>query len=137
MSILRWTDDQLAKYKTQMRGLMGEPAAKRSKYGNVKTAVGERTFDSKAEASRYIDLMSMQRLGAISGLECQVSFELAGGVVILGKKIRSLRYVADFTYEKDGERVIEDVKGKATREYKIKRHLMKFLLGLDVHEFRK
>ena len=54
----------------------------------------------------------------------QVPFVLAPAVVLDGRKKTELRYIADFVYEKDGKTVIEDVKGKVTAEYRIKRHLM-------------
>ena len=44
----------------------------------------------------------------------------------------AIRYVADFVYVEKGAEVIEDVKGVLTPEFKIKRHLMKALLGMDV-----
>ena len=42
------------------------------------------------------------------------------------------RYVADFVYMEKGVEVIEDVKGVLTTEFKLKRHLMKAVLGLEV-----
>ncbi|WP_362919868.1 DUF1064 domain-containing protein [Comamonas thiooxydans] len=39
---------------------------------------------------------------------------------------------ADFVYVEKGVEVIEDVKGVLTTEFKLKRHLMKALLGLEV-----
>jgi hypothetical protein len=35
---------------------------------------------------------------------------------------------------KDGEVVVEDVKGMKTKEYIIKRKLMKYILGIEVVE---
>ena len=40
--------------------------------------------------------------------------------------------MADFDYMEKGAEVIEDVKGVLTPEFKLKRHLMKALLGLEV-----
>lgn len=136
--MLRWTEEQLKAYRERTAVLNDEPVVARSKYGNIKTAVGELRFDSKAEAGRWCDLQMMLGAGLISGLERQVSFEICPSVEIFGKKIRAMRYVADFVYtDKDGQRIVEDVKGKATREYKMKRHLMRFVLGIEVHEQRK
>ncbi|WP_409076975.1 DUF1064 domain-containing protein [Paraburkholderia sp. FT54] len=73
---------------------------------------------------RWHDLVQMQARGEISELELQVPFVLADPVVIAGRKRPALRYVADFVYEQDGKTVVEDVKGRVTEGYRIKRHLM-------------
>jgi hypothetical protein len=104
---------------------MTKPApARKSKYGNTKCEAGGHKFDSKREMMRWHDLVQMQARGEISDLELQVPFVLAPAVVLDGRKKTELRYVADFVYEKNGKTVIEDVKGKVTAEYRIKRHLM-------------
>lgn len=110
-----------------------------NKYLNVPTTVGTvERFASKAEAYRWLDLKQQQQLGLISDLRRQVVFVLVPGVRLLGAKRASpaLRFVADFTYTvtKTGLPVVEDVKGVRTTAYKIKRHLMKALLGIDVLE---
>ena len=54
-----------------------------------------------------------------------------------GRRVRAIRYRADFTYrERDGRLVVEDVKSKPTRtrEYLIKRKLMKERRGIDITE---
>lgn len=107
----------------------------RSKYGAEKTeAMGQR-FDSKKEANRYAELLLMQRQGVIRNLRCQVPFELlpkqqkpSGGCE------RSVRYVADFVYDKDGVQVVEDAKGFRTKDYVIKRKLMLYVHGIEVRE---
>jgi hypothetical protein len=44
-------------------------------------------------------------------------------------------YYADFDYiEKDGTHVVEDVKGKKTKEYVIKRKLMLYIHGIKIRE---
>ncbi|BCF96611.1 hypothetical protein PPGU19_011800 [Paraburkholderia sp. PGU19] len=97
---------------------------KPSKYRNEKCESGGIKFDSKREMMRWHDLVQMQARGEISELELQVPFVLAPAVVINGRKRPALRYVADFVYERDGKQVIEDVKGKITEGYRVKRHLM-------------
>ncbi len=102
-----------------------KPAGPRkSKYGNQKCESGGIKFDSKREMMRWHDLVRMQARGEISELELQVPFVLADPVVIDGRKRPALRYVADFVYEQNGETVVEDVKGRVTEGYRIKRHLM-------------
>lgn len=100
------------------------PPVRQSKYRNQKCESGGIKFDSKREMHRWHDLVQMQARGEISDLERQVPYVLAEPVVIGGRKRPALRYVADFVYEQGGETVVEDVKGRITEGYRIKRHLM-------------
>jgi hypothetical protein len=96
-----------------------------SKYHARKLTVDGRTFDSRAEANRYRQLVLLQRAGKISALACQVRFVLQDGFKKNGKTYRPIVYVADFTYT-DNERdrvVVEDVKGVRTKEYLLKKKL--------------
>ena len=111
------------------------------KYKNKKTIVDGITFDSKKEASRYKQLKAMQDMGLISGLTLQEQFHLVDGIKIAGeaKKRPSVRYIADFVYldKRTGEQVVEDVKSAITRKdkvYRLKKHLMKIVHGIDVVE---
>jgi hypothetical protein len=101
-------------------------AKKVSKYRNVKTVVDGLKFDSKREAARWSQLQLWARTGGITDLNRQVPFILAPSVVIEGRKRPALKYVADFTYVDSISRqmVIEDVKGRITEGYRIKRHLL-------------
>lgn len=98
------------------------------------------TFDSKREYQRYRELKLMQAAGEIACLEVHPRFELANAVVVDGRKKRALRYTADFQYivrEPDYSRhVIEDVKSPRfrTAAYRMRKHLMKAVLGLDITE---
>lgn len=109
-----------------------------SKYRAVRTTVEDITFDSKAEAARWCDLRLLEKAGEIEQLERQRVFELAPSVKYEGAKraTPALRYMADFTYLEwiGGKklRVVEDCKGVLTAAFKIKRHLMKHLFGIDV-----
>ncbi|WP_454862520.1 DUF1064 domain-containing protein [Paraburkholderia fungorum] len=114
-----------------------KPAAPRkSKYGNQKCESGGIKFASRGEMMRWHDLVQKQVRGEIADLELQVPFVLAPEVVINGRKRPALRYVADFVYEKDGKTVVEDFKGRITEGYRIKRHLMKAVLGIDIVEIK-
>lgn len=94
------------------------------------------SFDSRREFARYLELALHERVGQISDLRRQVVFELAPAVVIQGRKRPALRYMADFVYRDGaGKTVIEDVKGKLTEGYRIKRHLMA-VLGFEIKEIR-
>lgn len=107
-----------------------------TKYKNKKVSWQGQAFDSKAELSRYIQLLSLVKCGEIRDLTRQVSFVLAPKVVIQGKAKRSLIYRADFSYVdvRTGKQVVEDKKGALTAVYKIKRHLMKSVHGVDIYE---
>lgn len=106
-----------------------------SKYRNKRINVNGIWFDSTREANRYGELKMLERAEEISCLRLQVPYTLAPEVVINGKKKRALTYVADFVYaDKYGDVITEDCKGFKTDVYKIKRHLMKSVLGIDIKE---
>lgn len=113
--------------RRKIRDALGGPPAK-SKYGNRKTTVGGLKFDSKREASRWLDLLMLLDQGKIFGLRRQVPFRL----VVQGMFI--CRYRADFVYIEAGALVVEDTKGFKTADYKIKRALMKACFGIDIKE---
>ena len=117
---------------------MGLPVRSvRSKYGAIKTQVDGIVFASKREAARYVELKQLEKSGYISGLKLQPAFEIIPSVILDGKKQRALKYIADFDYvDHLGFRVIEDVKGMKTREYQIKRRLMKVVHDIEVKETR-
>lgn len=95
-------------------------------------------FDSQKEARRYDFLIERERRGEIRDLRLQVDFTLQEAYTDQeGRRVRAIRYRADFTYrERDGRLVVEDVKSKPTRtrEYLIKRKLMKERRGIDITE---
>ncbi len=93
-------------------------------------------FDSRRELTRWLHLVALQKAGELSELERQVVFVLAPAVVIQGKRRPALRYVADFVYtDAGGNTVTEDVKGKITEGYRIKRHLMA-VRGIQIKEVK-
>lgn len=110
------------------------PAPKVSKYNNKKVEVDGIKFDSKREYARWNQLKIMERAGAISDLKRQVPFELAPSVQLGGRKKPALRYVADFTYTQGGKMVVEDAKGMLTDVYRIKKHLMLSVHGIEIKE---
>lgn len=108
-----------------------------SKYKNKKTVVDGYTFDSKKEARRYVELAQMWANDEIDELRLQVPFELIPKQEREGKMIeRACVYRADFVYldNASGEVVVEDVKGKRTPEYIIKRKLMLYRYNIRVRE---
>lgn len=85
-------------------------------------------FDSKREHQRFHILRLMEKAGEISGLQRQVPFKLT----VQGHLIAT--YVADFTYTEKGKFVINDAKGFATPEYKLKKKLMKAIFDWEIVE---
>lgn len=79
---------------------MAGTAEKKSKYHNVKVVVNGICFASKKEARRYLQLMDAAREGVISDLRLQQDFTLQEAYTTPeGKRIRAIRYQADFTYK--------------------------------------
>lgn len=103
--------------------------SKPSKYRNVRTIVDGIVFASRKEAARYGELKLMERAGLISDLATQVPF------VFTYNGQRICCYYADFQYSQGGRVVVEDVKGgKRTKEYVIKRKLMRAFYSIDILE---
>ena len=115
-------------------GRKAPEAPKRSKYGNKRVVIDGITFDSQAEGDRWVQLRALEASGSISNLRRQVRYELAPAVKVQGRKRPPIRYIADFEYEKDGKTVTEDKKGFKTEIYKLKRHLMMAVHGIEVLE---
>ena len=102
-----------------------------AKYGNAKVEVDGMPFDSKREAARWRELRLLERAGEISDLRRQVRYELVPKLP--GE--RPVDYIADFVYrDKDGNEVVEDVKGVRTPVYVIKRKLMLWRHGVRIRE---
>ena len=106
-----------------------------NKYRNKKVCYNGNVFDSKKEAQRYSELFLLERAGVITDLRLQVPFELIPAQRINGKVVeRPCKYIADFVYEENGKRVVEDTKGMKTKDYIIKRKLMLFIHGIQIKE---
>ena len=106
-----------------------------NKYRAKKVAIGDEKFDSKAEYRRFLNLSAMEDVGKISELKRQVPFILAPSVKFDGENRAKppLKYVADFVYiDSNGNQVVEDVKGMETPEFRIKRHLMVSVHGVQI-----
>lgn len=119
-------------------------AARPSKYGAVKTTVDGETFDSKAEARRWCDLVLLMKAGEIR--------PVAGRDTLRGQSydltvngVKVCRYESDFEYEearyitfpkfeKFWRRVVEDCKGMKTPVYRLKRKLMKAVHEIEIFE---
>jgi len=107
----------------------------KSKYGNKKTINNGLIFDSGRESRRWSQLVLMQKMGIISGLERQITFELIPKQKLAnGKCERACKYILDFRYIKDGVTIFEDSKGMKCQSYIIKRKLMLYLYGIEILE---
>mgnify|MGYP003136162023 CR=1 FL=1 len=93
---------------------------RKNKYGAKKTIVDGVTFASKKEAKRYCELKYLVSICAIQDLELQPKVAL----MVNGKKIG--HYIGDFAYVENGNKVIEDVKSKATVTpvYRLKKKIL-------------
>jgi hypothetical protein len=127
----------------------------RKKYRNKKVVVDGIEFDSKKESRRYCELKLLLDTGQITDLQLQQEFELipaqyetyarygkTGKRLQDGKRCieKSCVYKADFTYMKDGQLVVEDVKGyrdpqsAGYAKFVIKRKLLLWLKGIKITE---
>ena len=117
-----------------VREISGEP---KNKFGAVKKDVDGIRFDSTKEANRYDQLKLLKRAGKIKDLRLQVRYDLIPSQKFSdGKTMIGTYYLADFVYFDcdKGCEVVEDVKGKKTDVYQIKRKLMKLILDIEILE---
>jgi len=103
----------------------------RNKYGNKKVQADGYTFDSKAEAKRYSELKLWQVSQAINTLEVHPEF------VISIERTRVCKTIMDFAYYRDGQLVVEDVKGKDNDLSRLKRKLVEAQYGIKVQLITK
>jgi hypothetical protein len=121
----------------------------KNKYGARKRIINGEAFDSIKEAKRYQELLLLEKAGHIRNLERQTAFGLipaqyeffarygkSGKRLKDGKKCieNSVKYIADFSYIKDDELIVEDTKGFRTKDYIIKRKLMLWIYGIKIRE---
>jgi hypothetical protein len=99
-------------------------AYRHHKYNAKPTTIDGIKFQSTEEGLRYKHLKLMEKTGHISDLELQPLFRLQDGFTYEGERIRPINYKADFRYKnRDGQTVVEDVKGFLTPEYRLKKKL--------------
>lgn len=109
-----------------------------SKYRNQVIETEDGRFDSKAEHRFWCRLKQMAMAKLVKDVRRQVVYELAPSVVVAKRKRPALRYVADFVYYDCTEKreIVADVKGAVTAEYRIKRHLMMSVHGIEILEIK-
>lgn len=125
----------------------------KERYYHIRTATSDGAIhDSRKEANRWCELTLLERAGKISNLQRQVPFELIpaqyesferygknGKRLKDGKRCieKSVVYIADFVYNEDGKKVVEDSKSAATKKkesYIIKRKLLLWVYGIKLRE---
>ena len=151
-ALRKWAEQERKKKRQPLHCPADAGPGKPTKYHNKPT---ERVtasgavlhFDSQKEARRYDELATLERAGKIRDLRLQVDFTLQEAYTDgEGRRVRAIRYRADFTYQKpsfvdrDGETcwalVVEDVKSKATKtkQYAMKRKMMQEHFGIYIQE---
>lgn len=151
-ALRKWAEQERKKKRPPLPCPADAGPGKPTKYHNKPTervtpAGNVLRFDSQKEARRYDELATLERAGKIRDLRMQVDFTLQEAYTDTeGRRVRAIRYKADFTYmkqsfvDRDGEwqwaLVVEDVKSRATRtkEYVMKRKLMKERFNIDIQE---
>jgi hypothetical protein len=121
-----WTDNILQR----------EQARKPNKYGAKKVVVDGLSFDSKKEAGRWRELVLMQAAGQITDLRRQEAFDLLADSRGF-QPITVGTYVSDFSYQRDGRKVVEDAKSPATRRialYRLKAKIFEANYGFPILE---
>lgn len=135
----------------------------KQKYRNYRVEYNDMKFDSKLEMNRYLYLSSLEKRGEIFNLRRQVKFVITPRFVHdeprYSKDGRQLKpssrpktlvkasfYKADFVYEvatnplfsPDCRRVVvEDTKGMATPEFRLKKKFLLFTQGVYINEIHK
>lgn len=107
-----------------------------SKYRNQRITMADGDFDSKTEAARWEQLKLLARAGQIEDLQRQVKIPLYGrDGPLLGENGRPRVYVADYTYfdRALGVPVVEDSKGCRTKEYLLKKAVLR-AQGIKIKE---
>lgn len=94
-------------------------------------------FHSSGEAQRYIELSLKEKAGIIHELKRQVKIPLIVNdqhISIEDKngRLRKLNYIADFTYKANDKMIIEDWKGFDTPVSRLKRAIVKAIIGYPV-----
>jgi len=102
---------------------------KENKYKNKKVYYDGHEFDSVKEKNHYIALKQLEKVGIIEDLQMQVPFLLIDTIRHNGKTYPKTKYIADFTYKRDGKLIVEDVKSEITRKDKVYRLKIKLLLS--------
>ncbi len=128
---------------------------RKGKYNNTKVEIDGIKYDSKKESQRNAYLELMQKQGLISDLKRQVVFELIPTIyedkvvhlktkdkIVQRVAQKAVTYKADFTYIKDGQLVVEDVKASASyaaldKTFILKEKMMRYFHGIVIKRVYK
>lgn len=120
---------QVVSSRAELLKLMraGRGGRRLNKHNATRIQFAGRWWHSKMEAARYVQLLLLVEREALRDLVLQPRFKFHCG--------RS--YIADFSYTTVGQNsvtsnVVEDVKGFETKEFKIKRDLLRDEYGIAV-----
>lgn len=165
-ALRKWAEQERKKGRGHIPFPAADAPQKARKYRNkpterVTASGAVLRFDSQKEARRYDELAALEQAGLIRELRMQVDFTLQEAYTDSeGRRVRAIRYKADFTYLRkmenggltkipclDGEgyrlvhnpewkMVVEDVKSRATKtkQYAMKRKMMKERFNIDIQE---
>lgn len=117
---MKWTNEQVA--------AVLEKNAPKNKYNAKRVQVDSIWFDSKVEAHHYQVLKLKLAAGLITNLKVHPTFP------IVYKETRLCDVELDFAYDYKGQRIYEDVKGRATNTpiSVLKRKLVELFHGISV-----
>jgi hypothetical protein len=99
----------------------------KSKYGAKKCEVDGYIFDSVMEAKFYVHLKLEKQKGNVIAYELQPKYILQESFKKDGKTVRAIAYISDFLVtHKDGTKIVYDVKGRETADFKLKKKMFDF-----------
>lgn len=110
-------------------------AKKKNKYGAHPVEAMGLHFDSAWEYERYCTLRLLEQVHEISDLKYHEKFLL----IPKSQYGRPIYYEADFTYMKNGKRIVEDTKSKVTKTglYRLKKRLLAEKYGIIIAEIER
>jgi len=103
-----------------------------SKYRNRRTMIDGERFDSQKEAIYWTGLKAAAAAGDITDLRRQVVFPLLAPSE--HGNVQVSKYIADFTFRKDGKLHVIDCKGFKTALYKLKRKWVRLQSDIAITE---
>lgn len=89
-------------------------------------------FDSTGEYNRFIVLYEELRDGTITDLRLQPRYKLQPEYRIGKSKKAAINYDADFSYMRDGVKIIEDYKGMRTAVFNLKWRMMHYKFRAEI-----
>lgn len=99
----------------------------KSKYGAKKCEIDGYIFDSVMEGKFYVYLKQEKQNGNVIDYELQPKYVLQEGFRKGGKAVRAITYISDFLVtHKDGEKIVYDVKGRETADFKLKKKMFNY-----------